>query len=189
MHVGSMSGSNLCNWSEFLVSLIWESNTVQDRYEEDKWTLELHSKASLCYDFIGKSNATVLSLIFHSNKILHVFWTVTSTNLWLTQKQTRPLYLRISSSSSPCSHHNEVSLFQITPVNYTCCLNMEQILLFWDQPAPQGSGRLRHPLILTARGAPVTLRGWFIPIIWDPGDPPCCHKPIRRLLDDWPCGC
>lgn len=85
-----------------------------------------------------------------------------------TEELFHPL---LSPLFSLCSRHNEMSLFQIAPLNYTSCLNMEQTLLFLDEPAPWGPGRHRRPLILTAREAAVTLSGWFIAIRRDPGDP------------------
>lgn len=74
-------------------------------------------------------------------------------------------------------------------LNYTPCLNMEQILLFWSCPAPRGSGRLHHPLILTASGAAATLPGWFIPLGGDAVDPSRCRGTIRWPPADWSYGC
>lgn len=74
-------------------------------------------------------------------------------------------------------------------LNYTPCLNMEQILLFWSHPAPRGSGRLHHPLILTASGAAATLPGWFIPLGGDAVDPSRCRGTIRWPPADWSYGC
>lgn len=128
-------------------------------------TLELHCTASLYCDCMNKSQTTVLP------SLLLNFITLSFLLLLLSPPPPLPavVIMRCRSSKLPL-------------LNYTSCLNMEQILLFWDQPAPQGSGQLHHPLILAARRPHVTLRRWFIPIIWDPGDPSAVTSQSQACL-------